>query len=283
MAAITVAAVQMAFTPKANTGALQAHLLEAIQPAVNHGAQLVVLPQFVGSPSAGPDQRQSAMDDYCKIGMALAARCGIWLVPGSTIARESPDGPLYISACLFTPDGQIAGCQRQTHLGTHEKAWGVVRAEELNVCATPFGTAGLVLGEDVRYPEVSRILTLQGANILIHLGIAVAPFHHEAWLNELWREVQGNQVFGISSYLIGEYATQSHQGCSAVFAPVELTADDSGIITRARCTDDEDTVFAEVDVTTLNQVKEQYDIFRYFNAALYAREFPLKYQQWHAR
>jgi predicted amidohydrolase len=49
------------------------------------------------------------------------------------------------------------------------------------------GRVGLIIGEDVRYPEVARILTLQGASILIHVAALPAPFDEEAWLASLWR------------------------------------------------------------------------------------------------
>ncbi len=273
---------------------MEARLVAAIQPAAEQGAQLVVLPQHVGLTLLGaagvrddpmPVLRNKgavllkAFEEMCA---GLASRFGVWLAPGSTVV-PGPDGEsLVAQAHLFAPDGSIAGRQTQTHLGAREKAWGLARGDSLDVFETPLGCVGLILGEDVRYPEVARILTLQGASILIHVAALPAPFDEEAWSGlsqtSLWREVQGNQVLGIEACLVGDCFGQTYAGRSAILAPVEMTEGERGVLAQSATTDGEQVVAAELDFDALQKVVDGYHIFRYFNYGLYAREFPKAYR-----
>ena len=288
-----VAAVQLKFFRAHSVADLEARLVAAIQPAVDEGAQLVVLPQHVGltllgAAGAGADPlpvlRQKgkalirAFEETCA---GLASRFGVWLVPGSIVGADGES--LVAQSYLFAPDGHLAGCQRQTHLGALEKSWGVARGDRLDVWDTPLGRVGIIVGQDIRYPEVARILTLQGATILIHVAALPAPFEEEAWLASLWREVQANQVFGVEACLVGDCFGQAYAGPSSILAPVEMTEGGRGtplgVITQSPTTDGEQVVAADLDFDALQKVVDGYHIFRYFNYDLYAREFPAAWRR----
>lgn len=279
-----VAAIQLSFFRAQSVADMEARLVAAIQPAVEQGAQLVVLPQYVGltllsaagvgqDPVPGLHKKGAALlRAYEETCAGLAARFGIWLAPGSAMGAERD--ALVAEACLFAPDGRVAGRQRQTHRGAREKAWGLTPGESLDVFETSVGRIGLVIGEDVRYPQVARILALQGANVLIHMAAVPAPFDEEFWLASLWREVQANQVFGVEACLVGECLGQTHMGRSAIFAPVEMTEGGRGILAQSSTIDGSQLVAAELDFSALRKVVDNYNIFRYFNDDLYARELP---------
>ena len=284
-----VAAVQFQFFRAHSVADMEARLIAAIEPVVERGAQLVALPQYMGlsllgAAGAGDDPAPvlrkkgtallKAFKETCS---GLAARFGVWLVPGSTIGAD--DELLVAQAYLFGPDGGVVGCQRQTHLGAREKAWGLTCGDSLDVFETPLGRIGLVVGQDVRAPEVARILVLQGANVLIHVAAMPAPFDEETWLASLWREVQANQVFGIEACLVGECFGQTYAGRSAIHAPVEMTEDGRGIVAQSSTTEGEQPVLAELHLSALQRAVDSYNIFRYFNYGLYARELPEAYRR----
>ena len=289
-----VAAVQLKFFRAQSVADMEARLVAAIQPAVEQGAQLVVLPQYVGLMLLGaagvrddpvPVMRnkgavlRKAFEEMCA---GLASRFGVWLVPGSMVVPGTDVESLAAQAHLFAPDGNVAGRQTQTHLGVREKAWGLARGDSLDVFETPLGCVGLIVGEDVRYPEVARILTLQGANLLIHVAALPAPFDEETWSGlsqtSLWREVQGNHLFGIEVSLVGDCFGQAYVGRSAILAPVEMTEGERGVLAQSATTDSEQVVATELDWDALQKVVDGYDIFRYFNYGLYARELPKAYR-----
>jgi len=150
--------------------------------------------------------------------------------------------------------------------------------DELAVFPTPVGCIGFVLGEDVRYPEVSRILALQGANVLVH-PVATPVESQAAWLTRLWREVQGNQVFGLEAALVGDLWGTAWRGRSTIHAPLEMTAGSTGILAQAQTSDSEEIVLADLDFARLQQVVDEYHIFRQFNYRLYAQEFTAAYRR----
>ncbi len=289
---VKVATVQLQFFRAQSVADMEARLVAAIRPAAEQGAQLVVLPQYTGltllSAAGGSSdpapvlQKKGgalvkAFEEVCA---GLAARFGVWLVPGSTVGvAPGSDGPAVAQACLFSPDGSLAGRQAQTHRGPLEKAWGVARGESLDVFGTPLARVGLIVGEDVRYPEVARILALQGATILVHTAAFPAPFVEETWLAALWREVQANQVFGVEACLTGEFLGQPYAGRSTILAPVEMTEDKRGVLAGSPAVDAESTVAAALDFDALQKVVDSYHTFHYFNDALYARVFPSAYRQ----
>ena len=286
-----VAAVQLKYLRAQSVADFEVRLATVVQPAIDEGAQLVVLPQYsglalLGAAGAGADPlpmlRQKgkalirAFEETCA---GLASRFGVWLAPGSIIGADGES--LVAQAYLFAPDGHMAGRQRQTHRGALEKAWGLARGDSLDVFDTPLGCIGLMVGEDARYPEVARILALQGATILVHVAALPAPFEEEAWLASLWREVQANQVFGIQACLVGECLGQTYAGSSAILAPVEMTEGGRGILAQSFVTDGEQVVVGDLDLDALQKVVDRYHIFHYFNDDLYARVFPSAYHNTH--
>lgn len=274
MALPLAAAVQLEFFHADSATVLETQLLRAMQPALECGVHLIVLPQHTGLTWR---EHGCTAAGYMKVCAGIAARHGIWLLPGSTLEKSGDHR--VVQATLLSPDGHIAGCQQQTHLGAWEHINGVTPGDSLQVLETPCGRVGIVIGEDIRYPEVSRILVLQGAEILLHLAGTPAPFREEAWLAALWREVQANQVFGITACLVGDYADRRFAGRSALLAPVEMTEGGTGILAQAHTTDAGEVVMAALDLHAVQVVKADYDITRYFNHGLYARELPAQYRQ----
>lgn len=194
----------------------------------------------------------------------LAAAFGVWLAAGSLLSYDER-GRLWHEAGLFAPDGRLAGRQRATHRSPLEQQWGVQAATQLDVFATAVGTVGLLIGEDVRYPEVGRILALQGATLLIHLSAGGAKSMPQR-LAGLWREVQANQVFGLEAALA--------PGRAAIHCPVEMAADGRGFLTESEWDEEGTVIVATLDEQTRQRVLTEYDVFSFFNVSWYEQVFP---------
>lgn len=183
-------------------------------------------------------------------------------VDGATLARSLQ---AYIatrdqSACLYNPHGECILEQTET--------FGHALRTSAHVVETEIGTIGLLCGRDVMRPEVSRAQAIKGATLLVHSSQQVGRFVEMAWLSGLWREVQGNQVFGIEAARIGD----GYEGRSCVLAPIEMTEQRDGILVAAETEMNAATVVAELDFHARQNVIEAYPIFNYFNAPLYQRE-----------
>jgi len=78
------------------------------------------------------------------------------------------EGPLiYNTALLIDRDGNVAGKYRKTHLPETEVNGGITPGTAYPVFRTDFGTVGLEICYDYCFPEVTRSLALQGAEIIL--------------------------------------------------------------------------------------------------------------------
>jgi predicted amidohydrolase len=188
------AAIQMRFAWASVPAELESKAKSLIETALGQGVELVALPEHCGlallgilahtHPELCLDEVVSAAgytnladclrssapalkSAYEQVFSQLSAQFRVYLAAGTVILPDK-EGALYNTAYLFGPEGQVLGTQRQTHLSPMERQWGLSRGDHLMVFETEVGRIGLVVGTDVYYPEVSRILCLRGASVLIH-------------------------------------------------------------------------------------------------------------------
>ncbi len=97
---------------------------------------------------------------------ALAQRHGIWLVPGSLYERH--DGRIYNTAPVIDPQGQVvARCRKMFPFLPYEV--GVAHGTEVTVFDVPeVGRFGVSICYDQWFPEVSRCLAWNGAEVILH-------------------------------------------------------------------------------------------------------------------
>jgi predicted amidohydrolase len=296
------AAIQMRFAWASVPAELESKAKSLIETALGQGVELVALPEHCGLALLGILARthpELCLDEvvsaagytnladcllssapalksaYEQVFSQLSAQFRVYLAAGTVILPDK-EGALYNTTYLFGPEGQILGTQRQTHLSPIERQWGLSRGDHLMVFETEVGRIGLVVGTDVYYPEVSRILCLRGANVLIHPMYTTA-YSQADWMCRLWREVQANQVFGLESALVGGLFEQPCHGKSAIHAPLSMTARNDGILAAAETTDSEEVVVAEVDFDRLQQAIDEDPIYKVLNYRLYERYFPKVY------
>ena len=229
-----VAAVQWQRRGYSGIEELSRSLAAPIAEAVERGAALVVFPagpgdevaRLVAAGRLGQSDGRDVPKLFARLGCDLARQYGVTLSLGP-VWDWSLGAPRRL-AYLFGPTGEVLGSQAQTHRNLQDRAAGVVSAGCLAPIVSPAGRLGLLSGVDVAYPEVSRILCLQGAGILIYHGVRHDGPEAIA-LSNLWREVQANQVFGVEALAVGP----GLGGRSSIIAPVELTADGTGWLARA--------------------------------------------------
>lgn len=96
----------------------------------------------------------------------VAARHGIWFVPGSYYEVE--DGLTYNASPVIDPDGQIVGWHRKMFpFSPYED--GVTAGSQPFVFDIPgVGRFGVVICYDLWFPEVARWLVCEGVEVILH-------------------------------------------------------------------------------------------------------------------
>ena len=217
-----VAAIQTTAGPDRGENLERAgHLVEE---AADGGARLVVLPEYF-SVAGSPDHLRSdaeALDGPTRTwAAALARRLGIHLLAGTFPERLAPPDPhaaagrtperVFNTSCLLDPAGSLTAVYRKVHLfdvtlgeATFRESATVTPGSELCVTALDRATVlGLSVCYDLRFPEMYRIMALEGATVVAvpsAFTAATGPAHWELLLRA--RAVE-NQVFVIGAGQVG--------------------------------------------------------------------------------
>jgi predicted amidohydrolase len=105
----------------------------------------------------------------------LAARLGAYLVLGGMPEKSPEAGKAYNSCVVLGPDGRLLARYRKIHLfdidipngAQFKESANVSRGDEPLCVETPWGKLGLTICYDLRFPELYRKLSEQGARVLL--------------------------------------------------------------------------------------------------------------------
>ncbi len=121
----------------------------------------------------------------------LAGELGIVLI---VPFYEKADRGLYFNtAAVFDVDGRLLGTTRKSHIPDgpqyHEKYYFTPGNSNYPVYSTRFGRIGVGICWDEWFPEVARILSLKGAEILFYpSAIGSEPDHPELSTKPIWEK-----------------------------------------------------------------------------------------------
>lgn len=188
-----VAAIQMTSSHEieANLEAADGYLTEAARL----GAVLAALPEnfaFMGQDSG--DKRAIAEPDGAgRIQNFLAdaaRRHKIWIVGGTMPLRQSKDGRVAAACLVYNSEGQRAARYDKVHLfdvdvpgstESHRESAHTAPGREPRVVDTPVGKLGLAVCYDMRFPELFRVLSRQGAELLVVPSAFTVPTGRAHW------------------------------------------------------------------------------------------------------
>jgi predicted amidohydrolase len=188
-----VAAIQMTSSHEieANLAAAERHLAEAAR----QGALLAALPEnfaFMGRDSG--DKRAVAEPDGAgRIQNFLAdtaRRLKIWVVGGTIPLRQESDGRVAAACLVYDSEGQRAARYDKIHLfdvdvpgssESHRESAHTVPGRDPRVVDTPVGKLGLAVCYDMRFPELFRVLSRQGAEMFVVPAAFTVPTGRAHW------------------------------------------------------------------------------------------------------
>jgi predicted amidohydrolase len=159
-----VTGVQMPISLSGNNiGAMSTKVAEVM--ALFPGTDMIVFSELA---MHGPLEK-GISPDPCKdieLFQNLAARHGIWIVPGSMYVRR--DGEVFNHAVVIGPDGGIQGRYDKMFPFAPFEA-GVAAGDAFLAFDIPHvGRFGLCICYDIWFPEIMRTLSSMGVEVLIH-------------------------------------------------------------------------------------------------------------------
>jgi predicted amidohydrolase len=88
---------------------------------------------------------------------------------------EKGGARVYNSSALIGPDGRVRDIYRKLHLFDDEKLWFAPGDRAPRVSRVGAARVGMLICFDWRFPEIWRVLALQGADVIAHPSNLVVP------------------------------------------------------------------------------------------------------------
>jgi predicted amidohydrolase len=228
MREFTAACVQIAIKPND----VQANIDKGtvwLRKAVNeYQAELVVFPETVTTGYETGLDAESLWDlvteapgDISSKIQATAKELGVHVVWPS-YRRGTKRGEVYNSAILIGPDGEIIGIYDKTHPAPWERhdagGWAEV-GTRADVYKTMLGTIGMIICYDGDFPELSRLLAIKGAEIIVRASALQRSF--DIWYITNSARAYDNHVYVIAANLVGPDASGNYGfGHSMIVNPI---------------------------------------------------------------
>jgi predicted amidohydrolase len=200
---------------------------------------------------------------YADIFGGLARTHGVTIIAPSAYMPDEESGQIVNQSAVFGPDGALLGRAAKV-LGYSEDDKRVARGRTWEVIQTEVGRLGIVLGSDILFPEVGRLLAYQNAEILVLQAACPGVTFHNKMRSGILARMQDNQLFAVASYVVGESplrkgADSPYVGKSGLYAPQELTPRFNGVLVEMGSTMAEGVVTAEFDFAALRALWESAD------------------------
>jgi predicted amidohydrolase len=257
LACLRVAAVQLHSTPDraANLASADRHT----RAAAAAGAQLIVLPEKW--PALGPEEAvrgaaETLDGPALTWARSIARELAVELVAGSILERVEGQEKFANTSVHIDRDGEIRALYRKIHMFDVDLAGRAYResdledpGEEIVLSHTADGTAlGLAVCYDLRFPELFRILAVQGAEVIALPAAFTRPTTLAHWEILLRARAIENQC-----YMVAANQTGAHGG-GLESGGLSMIVDPWGEV-LARASEGEGHVLAEVSPERLREVR----------------------------
>jgi deaminated glutathione amidase len=186
-----------------------------IRRAASDGAELVALPEkfsVLGSPEQLSEGAEPLDGPTLSWAGSLAAELGLWLVAGSVVERVEGDEKLRNTSVLFDPDGVPRAVYRKIHMFDVEVGGVTYResdveapGEEIVVADAGPLKLGLAVCYDLRFPELFRVMAVDGAQAFTLPSAFTVPTGRAHWEVLTRARAIENQAFVVAAGQVGRH------------------------------------------------------------------------------
>ena len=267
-----IALIQMMVNPEKSTNLSRAEKL--VSRAAANGADLVILPEMFCceyTDSAFLQNREPNGGIVWQSLASSAAENNVWLIGGSM--PEADAEHTYNTAFVFDRGGRQVAFHRKVHLFDINVEGGQQFRESntfsagnsITVFDTEFGKMGLCVCFDMRFPELARLMALDGVNVVFcpaSFNMTTGPAHWEILFRG--RAVE-NQVFTVGCASARNVkASYVSYGNSIVVSPW------GEIIARAGA--EETILYVELDLDLVHRIRRELPLLSARRTDLYRLE-----------
>ena len=242
----------------------------AIRDARAGGADLLLLPEVFMAflpPRSGitPASVAEPLDGPFVTALAGEARahnlyvgCGVW----ETAAGERTRA--HNTALLLGPDGSLLLPYRKTHMydafSYRESDLSVPGERGPRTVRTPLGRFGLLVCYELRFPELARMLAVDGADVILLPSAWIAgPLKEAHWATLIAARAIENTVFVAAADQAGEHRA----GGSRLVDPMGVVLAGGG--------EADGLVFGDVELERIAEVREKLPSLRQRREEIYAQ------------
>lgn len=262
----TVAVIQLISNEDVEDNLKQIESL--IDKAVNQGARLIILPEnacFMGDEfqkvsiaealGNGPIQKAIAL-------MAKKHQC--WILVGSLPIQTVQGMRVKQTSILFDSSGEIAIHYDKIHLfdvkvseqEAHQESRVTSPGCELVTASTPYGTIGLSICYDLRFPELYRALVERGAQLISVPSAFTEVTGRAHWECLLRARAIENQVYVLAANQGGV-----HQNGRQTYGHSMIVSPWGEIL--AQCDKGPGVILADIDLRRQDQIRQDFPVLKH--------------------
>lgn len=258
----TVALCQMQVVEDKNENV--AHALDMIKKA-SQKADIIILPEMWNCPYqtelfplyAEEMDNSPTLNAICK----AAKKQETYILAGSI--PEKHDGKTYNSSFFINPEGEIIGVHRKIHLFdidvpdaiSFKESQTLTAGNNVTVIDTELGKIGICICYDIRFPELLRLMALEGAELIIVPGafnMTTGPAH---WKPLIKVRAVDNQVYvAAASPARDNKASYVAYGHSMVADPWGKVISEAGA--------GEEILYVTIDLSSIEKVRYELPLLK---------------------
>jgi omega-amidase len=244
-----------------------------IEEAAENGAELIILPEMFNCPYdtekfveyAENKETSKSLEAVSK----AALKNNIYLIAGSI--PELLNEKLYNSSFVINRNGKIVGVHRKMHLFdidisgqiAFKESETVTAGNKITVVETDLIKIGIAICYDIRFPELFRLMALEGAELIVVPGafnMTTGPAHWEIILRA--RAIDNQIYLAAASPAVNEDLSYIAYGHSLVVDPWGKVISNAG--------KDEKIVYADLNIPYIKKVRDELPILKNRRTDIYS-------------
>lgn len=249
-----------------------------IREAMAQEIDMAVLPEMFNIPydtsRFASNAESEAEGETVHAMSALAKELGIYIVAG-TIPEKAGE-KICNTSFVFDRIGKIVGKHRKAHLYDIDipdkiqfrESDSLAAGDSYTLFDTEFGRIGLAICYDIRFPEFSRIMALEGAKVMIlpaAFNMTTGPAHWELLMRARAMDNQFYVVAASPARDIGaKYVVYGHSMVVEPWGTVVAKANES-----------QDIIYAEVDFAKVDEVRQNMPFIKHMRKDIYSLNYAL--------